>query len=184
MNRLISVVLISFMMPAALSAQHKGVRFHSINSGGLIIGAKENNVLIQSVNGFAVNTFFLGLGAGFDYYKYNTVPLFADVRKTFGKRNLAFAYGDIGTNFSHKNKPGDELGFFTSYKFREGLYTDVGLGYKATLIKRSFMLFTIGYSYKSLKNRTIATFCTDCEPNISDYTLGYHKILLKAGFEL
>ena len=167
-----------------LLAQQKGVTFHSINSGGLIIGAKGNSALIQTVNGFSYQTFFLGLGTGIDYYKYNTIPLFADIRKTFGRRNTGFVYGDLGINFSHHNKPGNEFGYFTSADFRNGLYTDIGLGYKTILIKKSFMIFTIGYSYKSLKSHTSLNYCADCEENAYDYDLGFHRVFFKAGIEL
>lgn len=166
------------------SAQQHTIKFHSINSAGLIAGANENNLLIQSVNGIAYGTWYFGIGLGLDYYKYNTMPLFADIRRTFGKTHPGFIYGDIGFNFPYHNKPGSELGFYNSYTFEKGLYTDIGLGYKTKLIKKSSVIFTIGHSYKSLKSKMgIVPQCLDCPPYFYDFKFGYGRVFFKTGVE-
>ncbi|MEO7801596.1 MAG: hypothetical protein ABIR81_06340 [Ginsengibacter sp.] len=180
---IVSEILIILIASSQVFAQQKSIKYHSINSGGLIVGAKENSVLFQTINGISLNTFYVGLGIGLDYYNYNTVPLFADVRKTFGNLNAGFVYGDVGLNLPHKNKPGVDFGYVTSYDFKKGLYSDVGVGYKTKLIKKSFIVFTIGYSYKSLKGNAENKSCPDCQGDVYHYDFGYHRILFKTGME-
>ena len=96
--------------------------------------------MLQSVNGFAYKNFYSGIGFAKDDYNYNSYPLFFDQRIYFNEKNNAFAYGDLGYNFSGKNKPGKEIYYYTSYHFSGGVFTDFGIGYKMTFIKKKLIV--------------------------------------------
>jgi hypothetical protein len=176
------VLLILFTCSAF--SQKQKLKFHSINTAGLAIGQSENNAIIQSVNGVALSTWYYGVGIGIDYYKYRTMPLFIDVRRSFGRNSNGFVYGDAGYGFNLKNKPGNEVGYYNSYSFKGGLNTDVGIGYKTDPLKKCSVIFSIGHTYKTMQSRIgIAPLCLECEPYFYDFKFGYGRIIIRTGVE-
>jgi hypothetical protein len=164
----------------SIKAQSRKIQFHSINSVGFVIGESGTDMMLQSVNGFAYKNFYSGIGFAKDDYNYNSYPLFFDQRIYFSEKNKAFAYGDLGYNFSGKNKPGKEVYYYTSYHFSGSVFTDFGIGYKMAFIKKSSLLLSIGYSYKELNDK-IETIGPADGKNYSNYKYGNGRIVLKAG---
>jgi hypothetical protein len=164
----------------SIKAQSRKIQFHSINSVGFVIGESGTDMMLQSVNGFAYKNFYSGIGFAKDDYNYNSYPLFFDQRIYFSEKNKAFAYGDLGYNFSGKNKPGKEVYYYTSYHFSGSVFTDFGIGYKMAFIKKSSLLLSIGYSYKELNDK-IETIGPADDKNYSNYKYGNGRIVLKAG---
>ena len=181
-----SIILFLLILLTGLNvkAQGKKIKFHSINSAGFIIGQSGTDMMLQSVNGFAYKNFYSGIGFAKDDYNYNSYPLFFDQRIYFGKRMNAFAYGDLGYNFSGKNEPGKEIGYYDTYHFKGGIYTDLGIGFKTKFIKSTSLLFSLGHSYKLLQSRVgIELLCIGCQPYFYYYKFGYGRIDLKAGVD-
>ena len=172
--------LLILVIGFSVKAQSKKIQFHSINSAGFIIGQSGTDMMLQSVNGFAYKNFYSGIGFAKDDYNYNSYPLFFDQRIYFSEKNKAFAYGDLGYNFSGKNKPGKEIYYYTSYHFSGGVFTDFGIGYKMAFIKKSTLLLSIGYSYKELNDK-IETIGPADGKDYSNYKYGNGRIVLKAG---
>lgn len=165
-------------------AQSKKLKFNSINTGGIIIGQTASYGMFQTVNGLLYQKWYAGIGAGYDHHYYRSIPLFVDARRYLGKENNGFLYADIGYNFPVKNKPGEEVSFYTSYHFTGGLYTDIGVGYRINFGKNTALLISGGYSYKNIRNRIRATSsCINppCTENFSNYTYDFNRLLLKAG---
>ena len=172
--------LLVSLMGFSVKAQSRKIQFHSINSVGFVIGESGTDMMLQSVNGFAYKNFYSGIGFAKDDYNYNSYPLFFDQRIYFSEKNKAFAYGDLGYNFSGKNKPGKEVYYYTSYHFSGSVFTDFGIGYKMAFIKKSSLLLSIGYSYKELNDK-IETIGPADGKNYSNYKYGNGRIVLKAG---
>lgn len=166
----------------AADAQDKKMKFHSINSIGFIIGESSTDMMLQSVNGFAYKNFYSGIGFAKDDYNYNSYPLFFDQRIYFSGKNKAFAYGDLGYNFSGKNKPGKEIYYYNSYHFKGGVFTDFGIGYKMKFNKKNSLLLSVGYSYKEL-NVKIETIGPADGKDYSNYKYGNGRIVLKVGVD-
>ena len=178
--------LFSFFLCFSAAAQKEKVKFHSVNAIGLSDGQSGVHLLLQTVNGVAFKNFFSGIGVGADYYQYKSYPLFIDVRGYFGKNNKVFAYGDLGYNFSGKNKPGKEIYYYTSYRYTSGVYTDIGIGYKMRLTGNSSFLISTGYSYKEINNRVeVVSPClvAPCPVDYDNYKYGNGRIVLKAGVD-
>lgn len=124
--------------------------FMSVNSVGLIEGEAGSAFQLQTVNGAAFKSWFGGVGVGIDYYRYRTIPLFADFRKEFGKGSQkVFVYADLGINFSWLTDQ-QKSPYVQNDHWGNGFYNDFGLGYKLALKKNNGILLSLGYSYKKV----------------------------------
>ena len=184
-------ILIALLICINTTAQKNKIHFYSINSFGLIGGESEVSTAFQTVNGIHFSNWFSGIGIGVDNYKYKTLPLFFDGRWFFGDDKRGFIYGDLGYNFPLKDKPGKEIPYYSTYHFTGGIYTDLGIGYKFPLYKKTFMLFSLGYSYKKVRTNIGVNRVTIPCPlmsgpcnvgyNSSKYDFNFNRIILKAG---
>lgn len=176
--------MISFLIYFSASAQKKKIKFHSINQFAMVGGESQMNSAFQTVNGITFSNWFSGIGIGVDNYRYKTLPLFMDGRWFFDEDKNGFIYGDIGYDFPVKNKPGKEISYYDSYHFTGGVYTDIGIGYKAPLYKKTSLLFSLGYSYKELQTKigvNICPFIGPCYVDYSKYDFSFGRMILKAG---
>ena len=167
-------------------AQKIPVKFHSINQFGIAVGESETKPVFQTVNGIQFGNWFSGIGIGVDDYRYKTLPLFIDGRRYFGDDKNGFIYADLGYDFPVKNKPGKEVYYYNSYHFKGGIYTDLGIGFKMKLIKKSSLLFSLGYSYKELQTKIGVNVCPligPCYVDYSKYEFNYGRMMLKTGLE-
>jgi hypothetical protein len=178
------IILIACQAPA----QKKNATFHSLNSVGIALGENENNGLVQSVNGIKYNSWFAGIGIGADFYFHRTIPLFIDLQKHVGNGNNIILYADAGYNFPWNDKPSNkEVPYYTSYQFTGGIYTDIGIGYKISGSKKPSFVISTGYSYKKLHSKiSVVNPCITppCPEEVSNYDLGYGRIVFKAGIGL
>ena len=168
------------------SAQEEKLKFHSINTVGFSDGQAGGHFLFQTVNGVASKKWFAGTGFGIDYYRYRSVPVFLDGRRYFGKKGKGFAYADVGFNLSAKNKPGKEAFYYTSYHFANGLYTDIGIGYRIKFVRKSSFLMSTGYSYKEINYKAGTVdpcLVGPCPVNYNYYKYGSGRVVLKAGVD-
>jgi hypothetical protein len=163
-------------------AQNK-IKFSSINTAGLAIGQNGNFGVLQSVNGVRYQKWFAGIGAGIDYHEARSIPLFVDIRSSIAKSDF-FAFADAGYNLPFKNKPDEKVYYYNTYHFFGGFYSELGIGYNLKLSSKNYLLFTSGYSYKELNNKTgVMNPCLvgPCPMDYSTYRYNFSRILLKAG---
>lgn len=174
-----------FILNVATAQQH-AVHFNSKNTIGISLGQKEMAPLFQTINGLSFNNYFAGVGVGIDDYNYKSYPLFIDARRYFGNDVEFFFYGNLGYNFSGKNKPGKEIPYYTSYKFSGGVYSDFGIGYRTRFIKQSFFTISAGFTYKEMVNKIAVVnecFAAPCTVDYSQYKYGNGRVALKAGID-
>lgn len=165
-----------------VKAQDKKIKFHSINSAGLLIGENGTDLMLQTINGIAYKSYFSGIGFGVDYYQFNSYPLFFDQQVDFGKKKSGFIYGDLGYNFNAKNKPGRDIYYYNTYHFTGGVFTGLGVGTKIKFDKNNSFLLSIGYSYKELNLKIRTTGPAD-GVDYSSYKYGNGRIVLKLGVD-
>ncbi|TDX00629.1 hypothetical protein [Dinghuibacter silviterrae] len=153
------------------------IKFRSDNYLGLSSGAWGSAGLIQTVNGLYKGPWFLGLGAGLDYYRFRSVPLFLSLTRdlpSFSKRSGLFVALNAGTNlpwYTRKLSPYDE---FTSSKFYPGSWWSASLDYKWKLSVRTgkALLLSAGYSMKKLKENLTGPSSSTCiTPGACEVTL-------------
>ena len=176
-------IIVSFISIVA-PAQKRTIQFRSINQGAILFGKSELNGAIQTVNGIQFSNWFVATGIGLDFYRYKSLPVFFDARRCLGKDKKGFLYADLGYNFPLKNLPGKEVDYYTSYYFVGGIYTDVGIGVQVPIHKKSFLLFSLGYSSKRMEIKTTSYLCgivAPCWVDYSKYDYNLNRIVLKAG---
>ncbi len=177
------------------SAQQKTagnfLKFHSFNSVGLIEGQAGSAFQPQTINGVQYKSWFGGVGVGLDYYRLRSIPLFADIRKEFGKNgNHFFIYADAGTNF-YWERDKDVKQFPANDKVKNGFYGEAGLGYKFRLNSKIALFISGGYSYKKLtetgNNYSLnyitnpVGFPVDDNPSPEKINYNLNRLVLKAG---
>ena len=98
-------------LPVSGVAQVKNCecKFQAIGAVGLAMGESRIKPLIQFSAGKTYKGFFLGGGTGMDFYKFKSIPLFADLRYSVGSKRSAFVYNKDGYNFPIDNKSQETL---------------------------------------------------------------------------
>lgn len=126
--------------------------FRSFNSLGLVEGQKKTSWQLQSVNGIQIKNWFVGAGAGLDYYFIRSIPVYLDLRANlFHKPSTPFLYLDAGYHYlwaKDKEKEAFEV------ESSGGLYYDLGVGYQFPAFKNQRLVFSAGYTQKDF-SRTI-----------------------------
>ena len=163
-------------------------QFHSFNNVGLLEGQAGSAFQLQTINGFQKKSWFAGIGVGLDYYRSRTIPLFADVRKEFGKKeNKFFLYADGGINFYWlRNK--DVKQFYIDDKFKNGFYAETGFGYKFHLNQKLVLTLNGGYSYKKLTEEGYNYYgwgplITNPPSSMDKIVYNLNRVVLKIGIE-
>lgn len=188
MKSIFCLFVASFFSIAVLAQNKKNhaVDFHSINSISLVNGNNGTSAAIQTVNGFSKEKWFVGLGAGIDYYQYRSVPVFADVRYELGKKkNRFFMYTDAGINCSWVAEVYKDWDWNSSSDFSNGLYTDSGVGLNAYFKNGNAFVVSLGYSHKAIKETTervvwIGGSQQQTVTEINNYR--FNRVMVKLGF--
>ena len=188
MKKYIAAFILTFFMMAAVLAQTSqqplpAWKFHSINQLGLLNGQNHTATHLQSVNGFQHKNLYAGIGIGLDYYQYRSVPVFAALRKYFGKaKNQFFVYADGGINFVWEKK---EDRYTTPSKYYPQFYSNAGFGYQLPFKNGTAFTLSAGYSYKKVKyKQDIYPFCPfdgPCYMYTQNYNFDFNRLILQIG---
>lgn len=170
---LLPVLVFSQSKPAKLKPQ-----FQSSAGAGLLVGQFEPSYQWQLVNGFKLNNWFAGIGAGMDYYRYRTVPLFFSVRRDGLFKRSFFAFADAGVGIPSVTDAQKQQ-FSISDKFHTGFYSETGMGYTIPSKRKFSLRFSAGYSFRTLKEVAKFSFGPADNP-ITEYKYKFHLITLKA----
>ena len=169
------IIIFCFSSFAGMAQKQKAnnrFRFQSINQVGLLNGETGASPQLQTVNGVQYKSWFGGLGVGLDYYRFRSIPVFADFRKTFGhSKNKVFVYGDGGVSCSWVTTKEKNNYYGNLDRFSTGWYVDGGLGYQIHISGKNALLLSLGYSYKTVKESIPVTYPALYPPAI-DFMLG------------
>jgi len=163
-------------------------RFRSDSYVGLSIGQMGSYGQGQTAGGLSRGPWFVGLGAGLDYYRYRNVPLFLSVTRDLltDKRSGLFLILDGGVDLPwYKTKPYAYQDMSSS--FSAGPYWATGLGYRWRFSEtsRKALLFSATYGMKKLtEHQTIKGSCYDppaCTLNSDTYTFEYTDRTVRVG---
>jgi hypothetical protein len=164
------------------SAQNKWV-FHSYTAAGILTGKSGPAFQCQTVNGLGNKSWYAGVGVAMDYYKFRTVPLFIDLKKTFLWKSFGlFAYADGGIEFPW---PTEKQHFFYDGDLSNGFYGDFGLGILIPHGKTTNVFFSFGYSVKEAKeensSHNYCPFAGPCFPGNSIVFYQLNRFSFKMG---
>lgn len=184
------LLLVSFLAHTSRAQDKTGkIHLQTFVNIGLINGSKGSSMSLQTIIGGALQKSFVGLGVGLDYYRFRTVPVFADLRHEFGNdKRSVFLYGDIGYALdwlTDKNREQSNM-FSLNDNYKGGLYYDVGIGYKFGFKNSDALILSAGYTFKTLKNElTQPGFCPfvgPCHNENETYRYYLSRLILKAGW--
>jgi hypothetical protein len=145
MKKMIGFFFLLFSLGA--TAQKTKPAFVASVQGGLLEGEAGSAFQLKAVNGFQKQSWFAGIGVGLDYYHIRSLPLFLDLRRSFGKGAKApFVYANGGYHFPWL-KTGEQE--WNDVDVKGGLYMDAGIGYAFPAFKNTALFFSAGYSQKN-----------------------------------
>jgi hypothetical protein len=150
-----TITAMLLLVSAANAQQHPKVQFASINQFGFLAGSSDQAFQVQTVNGLAHKTWFVGVGLGLDYYNKKTIPLFADLRRNLSQKHQApFIYLDLGASMPWKK---EEKGEWVTSTWGSGFFYEAGIGYSFPVNRVLSMNCSAGYSQKSLHETRTTT---------------------------
>lgn len=155
----------------------------------LLSGSCVDGAQIQLAGGLVKNNWHLGLGTGIDYYEMRSIPLYTDVRYHFGKEKKVFAYANLGYNFHWKENTDGRMYIIPppNSVVKNGLYTDLGIGYSLAINKNRALALSMGYSVKQL-SEAIEPRSMDNFPPASDAPIviryAFKRVSFKVAYRL
>jgi hypothetical protein len=146
--------LIVLLLPFASLSQEQEkekdvprLNLHVIASGGVATGEKDTKAVAQLSGGLVFGSFFTGAGIGIDFYHFKTIPVFADLRYSFGPKKALFVYANGGYHFTATRN--FEPVFATKDVLKGGLYLDGGFGVQVIASPKDRVGISFGFSRKS-----------------------------------
>jgi hypothetical protein len=182
-----AVIVVSTAMGQSTTKKSPGkISFTTINQVGLLTGSTGQAATVQSINGISINKWFVGAGAGIDYYGTRGVPLFLDVRRyLFSSDKSPFIYADGGVHVPWATRSQDEYnGYMGDYK--KGAYFDGGVGMKLQTKSIGALLLSAGFSYKKVTEKAEAfTYYSfpNPEKTYEYFRSEYRRVVIKVGFQ-
>lgn len=190
------ILLIALTSVIQLEAQQTKSRFYLLTQLGYLNGDNSANWQGTISGGIRKNGWSLGLGAGIDYYKVRTVPVFLDIRKDIinSKRPL-FIYLNMGANLAaprsveYTNRM-NGWWITPQSSFTNGVFGETGLGYTLYSKKKTAIFVSAGYSIKTVTESYTETIYRDFPPygqgTITDRVLDYrfNRFVWKIGCRL
>jgi hypothetical protein len=176
------------LLPVMLCAQENGskkINWRMITSIGIVGGEKATKPVAQLSAGITYHSFFAGAGTGMDYYWFNSVPLFADLRYGFGPKKLLFLYANGGYHFT-ANRTIEQEFSKTTDRLKGGPYLDGGIGFYIPSGRLHRFAFSAGFSRKSMVNTVGYTNCWwgNCsEETLFTYKYHFSRITSKLSWE-
>lgn len=95
-------IILALFFPISLFAQNKKTAVHGwrvITSAGLIAGESNTRPVFQLSGGMVRNRHFAGIGVGYETYRFNSYPVFANWQMDVGKNGSGFCMQAAGIIF-------------------------------------------------------------------------------------
>jgi hypothetical protein len=177
-----------FMLVSVCCSVQSQFHYHGAVEAGLVNGNWETNSYVQTTHGIRYKQWLFGLGAGIDYYRYRSVPVYVEVQRSFGKKTVrpfVVAAAGVNTTWPTEEQKQEWNGWLqrTPAIFSNGLYSRLGAG--VLLNARAKVTFSLraAYSYKAL-SRSYTEFTWDPWPqptNITEKEMEYRLNRLTIG---
>jgi hypothetical protein len=125
---------------------------------GVTNGNYETDAFVNTSHGFMLKGWFIGLGTGVDYYRFRTVPVFAEMRKEFSDKNirpLIQVAAGLNVEWLTQEQRDHRFSWWqtTPSTFKNGVYLKAGTGVLFNAHKQIRFATTISWSYKSITEK-------------------------------
>jgi hypothetical protein len=158
MRKLLMMTLL--LSATALQAQNKSLTLAGSVQGGLLEGEAGSALQFGFTGGIKTKTWTTGIGAGIDYYRVRSLPLYLNMEKRlFNRIQTPFAYVNGGYHFtwrSSQNRMAWEW-WPGNAETKGGLYYAAGLGYQLPVLTKTALFFAAGYSFKQFTEERMGT---------------------------
>lgn len=155
------IILLLLLVPALSRAQRAG-KWWGVAEAGIIAGSYGPSGDLRLQGGMKTNGWLMGLGAAYDGYKFESLPVYAQVRKMFGeRRKKPFLMGSFGVNLDQvKSFTDPDIVFFDvrngimqppSYQYDPGIYAELGAGIAFRTHRKFGWNLSFSYTRKTMK---------------------------------
>ncbi|ULQ57349.1 hypothetical protein KJS94_03930 [Flavihumibacter rivuli] len=164
--------------------------FQSRNLVGILAAEKENAFEMHTVNGIRWNNWAVGIGLGFDGYRFQSIPAYLSLARYFQlKKNWVYIIADGGLNFPLEKSSAPSMdNWFDSNEFKPGSYFRGGLGYAFQLSKPGkAILMELGYSYKRIREEQVKVLpCINppCPQTTDKLNYDFNRWSIRLGYQL
>lgn len=147
---------------------------HTSVGAALAMGQSAPRPVLQGGVGYQFGALYAGLGSGYDWYRWKTVPVYAEGRYYPIKGSGLYGYGQAGYSIIRRDKK--SLGWGTAATWREGgMFSEIGFGYRFRTAKAQSFSFASGYSVKKLSGVERYS-CTTCEDSPDDRLISKYRL--------
>ena len=156
MNRIIIIIILLSFQLSSTAQKKVSVKDIAVSSElGLLNGKSQVNVQMLATAGIQKKKYYVGLGSGFDYYGYRTIPVFIEGKKFFGEGSRRpFLYARSGMNVPWVLTNQQRMTYTPTGReystFTNGIYVDAGIGYTLYNSKGRGMFAGFGFCKKTL----------------------------------
>jgi hypothetical protein len=191
-----NIIFISLIfLPCMLHAQ-KSWKPWGVSEAGLLFGSYELSGDLRLQGGMKKGGWLLGAGAGTDGYRLRSIPVYAQVRKMMGNKNMKpFVMGSFGVNFDKvKNQDWDLITFdirgnimpLPTYQYTPGTYAELGAGLAFRTHKKFGWNLSFGYTRKTLQEEVSQNIYTgsDWLPVVNKNKYMMNRYALRIGMQL
>jgi hypothetical protein len=150
------LLLAILLLPLIMNAQQKQWKPWGVAEAGLIVGSYGPSGDLRVQGGMKKGDWLFGLGAAHDGYKYQSIPVFVQARKMFGKKQIKpFVMGSAGANFEHVKDVYDDRVYIAiiappQYSYSTGLYGELAAGLAFRTHKTFGFNLSFGYTRKTM----------------------------------
>jgi len=135
-NRILLIIIL--LTPMIMQAQQKW-KLWGVSEAGILTGSYGPSGDLRLQGGLEKKGWMFGAGAAYDGYRYETFPVYGQIRKMFGKKKMKpFLTSSFGANFeTEDDNPYDNMVFASSnssiwaqpaYTYTPGIYAELGAG--------------------------------------------------------
>jgi hypothetical protein len=193
--RKVTIIFVSVLICCCTKGQAQKQAFYLLPQVGLVNGDDHVSGSVLLSGGFANKNWQYGAGTGYDYYKFRSVPVYAEVKRLFGANsNKIFIYTNAGWNIAFPLE--SQRYHYSNWwwettsksKFSNGIIAEGGAGVFLPNKKGKGFVLSLGYSTKTLKESwtemiwdPVASLQIST-PRSNKYTL--NRTVLKVGFRI
>lgn len=161
--------------------------FQSINEIGFTAGENATRMQVATSNGVGNKKWFAGLATGMDFYRFRTIPLYADIRYRFLKGpGQVFVYTNTGYHFAWATTKEKMNVWQGTSTVNGGVHLAAGAGYQFNLKNKYAVLISTGYTYKQVTEKFRPVICgfAGCFPSqvVEEYKYRLRRLSVKIGW--
>lgn len=191
----LKIILTGFVFLVAISAFSQKLKYAGSVETALVNGSHETELAVNTTHGIRFGNWSTSVGAGIDYYRFRSVPLFIDVKRYIPLNKIQpYIQASAGVNIAWAT---DEQRIIQKYwsswwpqtdtlPFNNGFHSKLVFGVVFNPQKQVKIAAFAGWNYKT-QSTTVETMVQNgsswvSEPRITTYKMSRLSIGLNIGF--